>query len=117
MARHTVGLSPAELFEVMDRMLTREGTAWLSFPTIDQSAWLANLEPFGLHVTNSITVRDYPGAKPHMTIVGLARNKPQDINKADITYRVARLGSLSPWMFQFRERWYPAHYNAQFYKT
>ncbi len=114
-ARHNTDLSPGELYDAMNRMLTDDGSVWLSFPEDSNHLWLTQGLEAGLHVTHQITVKDHPDAKPHMTIAGWSRSKPEAVVQDVIHYRDGHKGSASQWMREFREGWYPSRYNAQFY--
>jgi hypothetical protein len=59
-------------------------------------------------------MKDFPGAKPHMAIVGWSNSKPAKIHESSICYLNEHKGGLNDWMRAFREEWYPAKYNAQF---
>lgn len=111
-ARHTVDLLPAEIYSAMSRMMTDDGTAWLSFPEDRTEHWLKHGVTSGLYQTHHITVQDNPEARPHMTIAGWSKAKPASIQTDNICYRSERQGEQSPWMKAFRDQWFPAKYNG-----
>jgi tRNA1Val (adenine37-N6)-methyltransferase len=110
-ARHNSDLSPEELYLAMTRVMTPDGSAWLSFPEDSTGLWMERGLQSGLHPTHQIIVKDHPEAKPHMSIVGWSRTKPAGIATETIHYRAAPRGDMSPWMRDFRRQWYPARYN------
>jgi tRNA1Val (adenine37-N6)-methyltransferase len=113
-ARHNTTLSPDELYESMIRMMSGDGSAWLSFPGDDTKLWMKSGNDAGLHPTNIITVKDHPDATAHMIIVGWSHQISNAVTEETVFYRESRSGQMSSWMRQFRETWYPARYNAQF---
>ncbi len=114
-ARHNTDLSPAELYDAMKRMMTNEGSMWLSFPEDSKDLWLSPGFDADLHLTHQIMVMDHPDAKPHMAVAGWSRSKPESMIENVIYYRDSHKGMASPWMRTFREDWFPSSYNAQFY--
>ena len=114
-ARHNMDLSPHELYAAMSRMMSEGGSAWLSFPDDSTTLWIDQANRSGLHQTHHVIVKDHPDAKPHMAVVGWSESKPQTIVRDMIHYRTAHKGAMSAWMRSFREAWYPAKYNEQFY--
>lgn len=114
-ARHNTDLSPAELYDSMKRMVSDEGSVWLSFPEDSNDLWLKHGVESGLHQTHQITVKDHPDAKPHMTVAGWSRAEQESVAEEMIYYRDHHKGNASPWMRKFRDEWYPARFNAQFY--
>ncbi len=113
-ARHNTSLSPDDLYKSMKRMMSHEGSAWVSFPGDSLSLWMDRGKQAGFHPTNIITVKDHPDASPHMIIVGWSQQIPTSIEEETIYYRDSRNGKLSLWMKSFRETWYPARFNTQF---
>lgn len=111
-ARHTVDLLPAEIYDAMSRMMTDQGSAWLSFPEDRTDVWLKHGVASGLYQTHCITVRDNPEARPHMIIAGWSKSKPTAIVTETINYRTERQGDQSPWMKAFRDQWFPSKYNG-----
>jgi tRNA1Val (adenine37-N6)-methyltransferase len=114
-ARHNTDLCPDELYESMHRMMSEHGSAWVSFPEDSTSLWVDEGVKAGLHRTHHLIVKDHPGARPHMTIVGLSRLKPAEVIEDEIHYRNEHKGRVSDWMRAFRQEWYPEKYNAQFF--
>lgn len=113
-ARHNASLSPGELYESMNRVMTDEGSAWVSFPGDATKLWMECGKAASLHPISIITVKDHPDANPHMIIVGWSRQMCDSIAEETVFYRESRNGNMSSWMKSFRETWYPARYNAQF---
>ena len=113
-ARHNMDLSVVELYDAMGRMVTEHGSVWLSFPEDSLDLWLRHGTEAGFHLTHQFTVMDHPGARPHMTIAGWGRNAASEVQRADIFYRTHHKGPPSDWMRAFRERWFPARFNANF---
>lgn len=113
-ARHNADLSPAELYDSMSKMMTLEGSAWLSFPEDSTPLWLDAGFGAGLHLTHQLVVSDHPDARPHMTIAGWSKQRPIVLHQSQIHYRNSRQGPHSTWMKSFRGEWFPAHYNVQF---
>ena len=114
-ARHNTDLCPDELYESMYRMMSENGSAWVSFPEDSTSLWVDEGVKAGLHRTHHLIVKDHPGAKPHMTIVGWTRTKPDEVIEDEVHYRNEHKGRGSEWMRAFRQEWYPEKYNAQFF--
>jgi tRNA1Val (adenine37-N6)-methyltransferase len=114
-ARHNMDLSPGELYQAMHRMMSSGASAWLSCPEDSTSLWVDQGIAAGLHETHHIIVKDHPEAKPHVTVVGWSKSKPDSVIHNSIHYRAEHKGGLSEWMRSFREEWYPAKYNQQFY--
>jgi tRNA1Val (adenine37-N6)-methyltransferase len=114
-ARHNTDLSPVELYVAMKRMMTEQGSVWLSFPEDSNELWFRQGLEAGFHLTHQVTVMDHPGAKPHMTVAGWSLVKPVSTINDVIHYRMSHKGSASQWMRTFREQWYPARFNAQFF--
>ncbi len=110
-ARHNSDLSPDELYASMTRMMVEDGQAWLSFPHDSTALWMDRGLSAGLHPTHEIIVKDHPEAKPHMSIVGWSHTRPQTVKDEIIYYRSESKGNMSPWMLDFRRRWYPARFN------
>lgn len=113
-ARHNTSLSPNDLYKSMKRMMSDDGSAWVSFPGDSASLWMDSGKQAGLHPTDIITVKDHPDATPHMVIVGWSQELAMPIKEETIYYRDSRNGKMSPWMKSFRETWYPARFNTQF---
>ena len=113
-ARHNTDLSPDELYLSMTRVMTDDGSAWVSFPEDSTELWIGAGSRAGLYTTHHIVVKDHPDARPHMTIVGWGRQKCLEPRMETIHYRSSHNGPLSPWMMNFRDEWYPERYNAQF---
>lgn len=110
-ARHNSDLSPDELYGAMARMMTEDGEAWLSFPQDSTALWMDSGLRAGLYPTHEIIVKDHPEARPHMSIVGWSRRQRISIVASSIHYRLEGKGEMSPWMSEFRRRWYPARFN------
>lgn len=113
-ARHNTSLSPDELYQSMNRMMTDDGSAWVSFPGDSTQLWMERGRGAGLHPFKVITVKDNPEATAHMIIVGWSRHRHESIEEETLCYRESSNGKMSAWMKSFRDDWYPARYNAQF---
>lgn len=110
-ARHNSDLSPDELYASMTRMMTEGGQAWLSFPHDSTDLWMDSGRRAGLNPTHEIIVKDHPDAKPHMSIVGWSRTRPESVINEIIFYRSEAKGGMSQWMLDFRTKWYPVRFN------
>lgn len=113
-ARHNTSLSPDELYQSMNRMMTDDGSAWVSFPGDSTQLWMGCGRGAGLHPFNIITVKDHPDATAHMIIVGWSKQRHEAITEETVCYRESNNGKMSAWMKSFRDDWYPARFNAQF---
>lgn len=113
-ARHNTTLSPNELYQSMKRMMSDDGSAWVSFPGDSLSLWMERGRQAGLYPMDVMTVQDHPDATPHMIIVGWTQQTTKSIKEETIYYRDSQNGKMSAWMKSFRETWYPARYNSQF---
>lgn len=113
-ARHNTDLSPDELYQSMGRVMTDDGSAWVSFPGDSMDLWMKSGRAAGFHARHMITVKDHPDASPHMVVVGWQRPEAERLQEDVVHYRIAHKGSMSDWMKAFRDDWYPARYNAQF---
>lgn len=114
-ARHNTDLCPDELYLCMLRMMSEQGSAWVSFPEDNTALWVDEGIKAGLHRTHHMIIKDHPTAKPHMAIVGWSRRKPDKVIEDEIYYRTEHKGRVSEWMRAFRQEWYPEKYNAQFF--
>jgi tRNA1Val (adenine37-N6)-methyltransferase len=115
-ARHNMDLNPEPLYAAMNRMMSEDASAWLSFPEDSTALWMDLGIRSGLHQTHHYVVKDHPEAKPHMVVAGWSRTKPHKKVQDVIHYRAEHQGRLSDWMRSFREEWYPARYNEQFFR-
>lgn len=117
-ARHNTDLLPLELYTAMKLMMTKGGTAWVSFPEDSTALWIQSGKASGLVDIQHIVVRDHPQASPHMTIVGWTHPEhslaASEKSLSFIDYRKAYKGEQSDWMRSFRDRWYPEKYNRNF---
>ena len=114
-ARHAFDLSPAEIYQAMLRLMTPDGSAWLSFPHDYRDLWLSAGKALGLHPTHHIVLSEHPTARPHVEIVGWSKTQPANVAASTLFYREAPQGALSPWMKSFRKTWFPARFNKNMY--
>jgi tRNA1Val (adenine37-N6)-methyltransferase len=111
-ARHNTSLDPHELYQSMARLVTDDGTCWISFPADNERFWQAEGIRVGLKLIFRAIVADHPNTKPHMTVVGWSKKAPEtNIPERKIYYRDSHQGQQSEWMRSFRDGWYPAKYN------
>ena len=115
MARHNADLSINEIYQAMLRLMADGGSAWLSFPADDADLWLSEGRVLGLHPTEYILVSDHANCKPHIVVVGWSRLQPTIMKERALHYRTSLQGPLSPWMQEFRKRWFPARFNKNMY--
>lgn len=113
-ARHNIDLTPPDLYTAMSRLMTDNGSAWLSFPEYQTELWLEAGENAGLHLTHHTLIKDHPEARPHIAIGGWSKRKPFAVSNDEFHYRVAHRGPQSERMKAFRDQWFPGHYNLQF---
>lgn len=113
-ARHNIDLSPPDLYTAMSRLMTEDGSAWLSFPEHQTELWTESGTNAGLHLTHQTLIKDHPDARPHIAIAGWSRHRPLSIANDVFHYRVAHRGPQSDRMKAFRDQWFPGHYNVQF---
>ena len=111
-ARHNTDLSPHEIYQSMHRMLTGDGSAWLSFAIDSADQWEREGFVAGLFATHKILVKDHPDARAHITIMGWAKNAPLHVVEDVIHYRESHQGRASAWMRAFRDEWFPERFNA-----
>ena len=111
MARHTKSLHPLELYQSFARLLTQDGTAWLSCPSSSQGDWIAWGKQAGLQVFTEIQIHDHPGAPAHVTIFGWKRVQGSLTEVEHVYYRMGPGGDQSEWMRLFRDTWYPKRFN------
>gem|GEM_PF-1838643 len=116
-ARHTTSLAPVDLYDAFVRLLSPNGTAWLSCPAPALESWISWGGEAGLSSHELVLLCDHPGASAHVAILAWSLSIPQQklpprfCEPRKIFYRDGPSGSQSPWMRQFRETWYPARYN------
>ncbi|MEI6397652.1 MAG: methyltransferase, partial [Pseudomonadota bacterium] len=94
-ARHNTDLSPDELYQSMNRVMTDDGSAWVSFPGDSVELWMASGRNAGLHPIQVTTVKDHPDAIPHMVVVGWSRYRPDKIVEDNVFYRDSHKGNMS----------------------
>lgn len=109
-ARHTTDLTPKDVFEAFDRLLTEDGAAWFSCPFSSKDSWLRVARDAGFFCGQDITVADHPGAKPHLSVISLGRKSRESLLQT-IYYRTALKGPSSDWMGHFRRTWFPSRYH------
>lgn len=109
-ARHVEALTPHDLFEATERLLSGDGISWMSCPAFDQEIWIDAAIECGLVNMTQGLLRDHPEAPPHIAVLGFSRSEMK-CSRFDISYREARNGPLTHWMKKFRDSWYPQRYN------
>ena len=113
MARHTGTFHPRDVYQSFVRLLTAEGSAWLSCPSESLKNWVGWGEESGLHVCTEIQIHDHPQATPHITILGWKRSENNSPHIEHVYYRTGPSGGESEWMLNFRDDWYPQRFNRR----
>lgn len=114
-ARHNFDLSPLETYQAMRRLMTPDGSAWLSFPADYTDLWISEGKTLGLHPIHHVVISDHPVAKAHVAVVGWSLTQPASVVASTLFYRTVAQGALSPWMQSFRRKWFPARFNKNIY--